>query len=115
MLFKIILEVEKKKPSFSIKQKNKISKSKSDVFQNLNPNCEPQLGRRKLYRNISKSRLVDKNNSENMIELSICWVLNFSDGFHSLKEISKKSNLPLKLIQKTAKLLVEKKLIKKIN
>ena len=48
-------------------------------------------------------------------EISICWVLNFSDGLHSLKEISQKSNLPLKLLRKTAKLLIEKKLLKKIN
>ena len=115
MLLKIILEIEKKKPLFKQTQKNKILKSKSEVYQNLNPNCEPQLGRRNLYRNMSKRRLVDKNDSENMVELSICWILNFSDGLHSLKEISQKSNLPLKLIQKTAKLLVEKKLLKKLN
>ena len=115
MLLKIILQIEKKKPSFNRNQKNETSKLKSEIYQNLNPYCEPQLGRRKLYRNISKSRLVDKKNSENMVELSICWVLNFSDGLHSLKEISEKSNLPLKLLRKTAKLLIEKKLLKKIN
>ena len=115
ILLKIILQIEKKKPSFNRKQKNETSKLKSEVYQNLNPYCEPQLGRRKLYRNISKSRLVDKKNSENMLELSICWILNFSDGLHSLKEISQKSNLPLKLLRKTAKLLIEKKLLKKIN
>jgi aminopeptidase-like protein len=115
MLLKIILQIEKKKPSFNRNQKNETSKLKSEIYQNLNPYCEPQLGRRKLYRNISKSRLVDKKNSENMVELSICWILNFSDGLHSLKEISQKSNLPLKLLRKTAKLLIEKKLLKKIN
>lgn len=115
MLLKIILQIEKKKPSFNRNQKNETSKLKSEIYQNLNPYCEPQLGRRKLYRNISKSRLVDKKNSENMLELSICWILNFSDGLHSLKEISQKSNLPLKLLRKTAKLLIEKKLLKKIN
>ena len=115
MLLKIILQIEKKKPSFNRNQKNETSKLKSEIYQNLNPYCEPQLGRRKLYRNISKSRLVDKKNSENMVELSICWILNFSDGLHSLKEISEKSNLPLKLLRKTAKLLIEKKLLKKIN
>ena len=115
MLLNIILQIEKKKPSFNRNQKNETSKLKSEIYQNLNPYCEPQLGRRKLYRNISKSRLVDKKNSENMVELSICWILNFSDGLHSLKEISEKSNLPLKLLRKTAKLLIEKKLLKKIN
>jgi aminopeptidase-like protein len=115
MLLKIILQIEKKKPSFNRNQKNETSKLKSEIYKNLNPYCEPQLGRRKLYRNISKSRLVDKKNTENMVELSICWILNFSDGLHSLKEISQKSNLPLKLLRKTAKLLIEKKLLKKIN
>ena len=114
MLYKIILELENKKPSFKKLKNQKILKSKTDVYLNLNPNCEPQLGRRKLYRNISKSRLVDKNDSENLLELSICWILNLSDGFHSLKEISKKSNIDLKLFQRTSKLLLEKKLLKKI-
>jgi len=114
MLYKIILEVENKKHSFKKIKKLTKPKSKDESYLNLNPNCEPQLGRRKLYRNISKSRLVDKNNSENLQELSICWILNLSDGFHSLKEISKKSNINLKLLRRTSKLLLEKNLLKKL-
>ncbi len=42
---------------------------------------------------------------------AIFWVLNLSDGFHSLKEISKRSNLELKLVQTATKLLETKKLV----
>ena len=46
--------------------------------------------------------------------MSIFWVLNFSDGIHSLEDISKKSGLSLELLKKSAKILVEKKLLKKL-
>ena len=115
MLCKIISKLEDEKIIDKNIQKEKIRKSKSHIYLNLNPKCEPQLGRRKLYRDISKSRLVDKNDSQNLIELSICWVLNFSDGYHSLNDISKKSSLSLKLLKQASKLLIEKNLLKKLN
>ena len=115
MLYKIILEIENEKFSVRKIEKSKNSKLKPETYLNLNLNCEPQLGRRKLYRNISKRRLVDKNNSENLLELSICWILNLSDGTNSLKEISKKSKIELKLIRNATKLLLEKNLLKKLN
>ena len=115
MLCKIISKLEDEKIIDKNIQKEKIRKSKSHIYLNLNPKCEPQLGRRKLYRDISKSRLVDKNDSQNLIELSICWMLNFSDGYHSLNDISKKSSLSLKLLKQASKLLIEKNLLKKLN
>ena len=47
-------------------------------------------------------------------QLAILWMLNFSDGMHSLEDISKKSRLSLELLKKSAKRLVEKKLLKKL-
>ena len=112
-LCKIISKLENEKNSENPKNK-KFIELKHDTYLNLKPKCEPQLGKRKLYREISKQRLVDKNDSENLKEMSIFWVLNFSDGMHSLEDISKKSELPLELLKKSAKILVEKKLLKKL-
>ena len=112
-LCKIISKLENDKNSENPKNK-KIIELKHDTYLNLNPKCEPQLGKRKLYREISKQRLVDKSDSENLKEMSIFWVLNFSDGTHSLEDISKKSELSLELLKKSAKILVEKKLLKKL-
>jgi aminopeptidase-like protein len=46
---------------------------------------------------------------------AIFWVLNLSDGFHSLEEIAKRSNLELELIQNATKLLETKKLVMRKN
>jgi aminopeptidase-like protein len=114
MLSDIILEFESKK---EIKEnpKNKINSKSKDVFINLKPKCEPQLGKRKIYRNISKRRLAGKMNSEDLSEIAIFWILNLSDGSYSLKDISKRSGLTLKLLRKTSKILMEKKLLKKLT
>ena len=112
-LCKIISKLENEKISEKPKNK-KIIKLKHDTYLNLQPKCEPQLGRRKLYTMKGASFGTDKNNPENIRQLAILWLLNFSDGMHSLREIAKKSDLSLLLLKKSAKILVEKKLLKKL-
>jgi aminopeptidase-like protein len=56
-------------------------------YLNLNPYCEPQLGKRNLYGSLGGKRI------ESNIH-TLLWVLNFSDGAHSLLEISQRSGLP---------------------
>ena len=48
------------------------------VYVNQNPKCEPQLGKRGLYRKMGGQAQAEDN------ELAMLWVLNFSDGDHSL-------------------------------
>lgn len=72
---------------------------------NLNPKCEPNLGKRGLYRLIG-------NNEIGINEEAVFWVLNYSDGKNSLLEISSKSKIDYKIIEKTAELLENKNLIK---
>ena len=115
MLLKIISNLDAKKITEEENEREIISDYKPNTFLNLNPKCEPQLGRRNLYREISNSRFVDKKNSQNLIEISIFWILSFSDGSHSLKDIAKKSNLPLKLLEKSSKLLIKKHLLKRLD
>lgn len=67
-------------------------------FCNQNPYCEPQLGRRNLYRSTGG----DAVGTEISARL---WVLNFSDGSHSLLDIAERSGLPFAAIHDAAKLL----------
>jgi len=46
--------------------------------------------------------------------LTILWVLNYSDGQHSLRDISLRSGIDFKQIKQAAKLLQAKKLLKQI-
>ena len=74
-------------------------------YQNLNPCCEPQLGKRGLYRSIGG--LPDAGQRE----LALLWVLNLSDSTHSLLDIAERADLPFDLIQQAAETLVAHKLL----
>lgn len=76
------------------------------VYVNLNPKCEPQLGKRGLYDAIGGS------SHSKISELAMLWILNLSDGHHSLLDIAEKANLPFELIRSTADLLHSHGLIK---
>jgi aminopeptidase-like protein len=67
-------------------------------YHSLNPYCEPQLGRRNLYHSTGG----EVNGSEISARL---WVLNFSDGQHSLLDIAERSGLPFGAISDAAELL----------
>lgn len=72
--------------------------------QNLNPKCEPQLGRRGLYRALG-------GQSNTGLEQALLWVLNFSDGRHSLLDIAKRSGSPFATIAQAATLLEQHELL----
>ena len=67
------------------------------TYINLNPMCEPQLGKRGLYRSVGG------DSAENVNELALLWVLNQSDGSQSLLEIAEKSEIPFHDLAKAAK------------
>jgi aminopeptidase-like protein len=74
-------------------------------YQNLNPHCEPQLGRRGLYRSLGGVPNAGQR------EQAMLWILNFSDGGHSLLDIAERANLPFDLIRQSADNLVERELL----
>ena len=76
-------------------------------YRNLNPYCEPQLGRRGLYRRTAG----DGINAEINARL---WVLNLSDGDHSLLDIAEQSKLPFAQISEAAELLCKAGLLARI-
>jgi aminopeptidase-like protein len=75
-------------------------------YVNQNPKCEPHLGKRGLYQNIGGQ--TDKR----IKELALLWVLNFSDGGHTLLDIADKSQLEFHTIKMAADALVEHGLLK---
>jgi aminopeptidase-like protein len=70
-------------------------------YLNMNPHCEPQLGRRGLYRTIG-----DASGGGKVKEMPLLWVLNFSDGEHSLLDIAERSGLPFDDIRAAADALI---------
>jgi aminopeptidase-like protein len=79
------------------------------TYVNLNPKCEPQLGKTGLYRMIGgpKKLMTD--------ELAILWVLNYSDGEHSLLDISDVSGIKFEQIKIAANALINCNLLKEKN
>jgi len=79
------------------------------TYLNLNPKCEPQLGKRGLYRTLGSQK------SGALNEQALFWVLNFSDGKHSLLDIARHSQLTFQQIKHAADTLLQKNLLQKIN
>jgi aminopeptidase-like protein len=77
-------------------------------YRNLNPYCEPQLGRRGLYRSMGGGPI------ESEINASL-WVLNLSDGENSLLDIAERSGQPFSLINQAAQTLCENRLLEVIS
>jgi aminopeptidase-like protein len=93
----------------------KVCQSVVDVLENeatyltLKPMCEPQLGRRGLYSAIGGAGESRGN------ELALLWVLNFSDGDHSLLDIAHRASLPFETVKNAAALLEEHRLLQLVQ
>jgi aminopeptidase-like protein len=79
---------------------------KNQAYTNTNPKCEPQLGERGLY------RLMGGSAEDNTKEMAMLWVLNLSDGQHSLLEIAERAQLSFDFIYQAAAALKEHGLLK---
>jgi aminopeptidase-like protein len=69
-------------------------------YRTLNPYCEPQLGKRNLYRSTGGEAIGVEINAR-------LWVLNLSDGRHSLLDVAQRSGLPFRAIRDAADILCE--------
>ena len=79
------------------------------TYLNLNPACEPQLGRRGLYGAIGGDK--DAYGKQ----MAMLWLLNLSDGRHSLLDIAERSGLPFATLHETAALLESHALLKRME
>jgi aminopeptidase-like protein len=70
------------------------------TYVNQSPKCEPQLGKRGLYRDIGDN------------EMAMLWVLNQSDGRHSLLDIAERSGCSFAAIRRAADRLESHGLLK---
>jgi aminopeptidase-like protein len=79
------------------------------VHVNQNPKCEPQLGKRGLYRAIGGLA------HSPAIEMAMLWVLNLSDGRHSLLDIAERSGLRFAEVERAAEVLRDHGLLKEAS
>jgi aminopeptidase-like protein len=77
-------------------------------YRNLNPYCEPQLGRRDLYKSTGGGTIGEEVNAR-------LWVLNLSDGTNSLLDVAERSGLPFGLLRDAAHLLHENGLLARVD
>jgi len=76
-------------------------------YCNQNPKCEPQLGRRGLYREMG-------GRDTKLQETAMLWVLNLSDGQHNLLDIAERSGLAFETVHEAAGLLLHHGLLKEV-
>jgi aminopeptidase-like protein len=75
------------------------------AYVNRYPKCEPQLGKRGLYQTLG-------GQTQNKLDqMALLWVLNLSDGCHTLLDIAEKSGYSFNAIKDAADLLLEQQLL----
>jgi aminopeptidase-like protein len=79
------------------------------TYVNLNPNCEPQLGKRGLYSAIGGDSEAARR------QLAMLWVLNLSDGEHSLLDIAERSAVMFRDVLSMAQLLQQHGLLAEVT
>jgi aminopeptidase-like protein len=70
------------------------------TYTNVTPYCEPQLGKRGIYDQIGPN------------QLAMLWVLNLSDGRHTLLDIAERSGIGFRSIRTAANVLLRFELLK---
>ena len=79
----------------------RLEQNYSPTYLNVNPKCEPRLGKHGLYHAFGA-----RPNAQE-IQQAILWVLNLSDGHRSLVDIAHRSAVPIKVLTEASKLLEE--------
>jgi aminopeptidase-like protein len=79
------------------------------TYVNLQPYGEPQLGRRGLYSAIGGHR------EPGRFQLALLWVLNLSDGRHSLLDIAERADMPFNLVREAASALQHVELLREAH
>jgi aminopeptidase-like protein len=77
------------------------------TMRNLQPYGEPQLGSRGLYGALGGTNIADA-------QLAMLWVLNLSDGEHSLFDISERADLEFDAVVRTAEVLEQHGLLAEV-
>jgi aminopeptidase-like protein len=78
-------------------------------LRNTNPKCEPQLGKRGLY------RMTGGHKDTRLVELAMLWVLNLSDGDHTLLDVAERSGMPFSAIAAATRALEDCGLLEELG
>jgi aminopeptidase-like protein len=78
-------------------------------YQNLFPYGEPHLGKRGLYDAIGGL------NECKTLQLALLWILNYSDGMHSISDIAMLSDIDITIMAEAASLLCNNSLLKEVK
>jgi aminopeptidase-like protein len=81
----------------------------SPRYRSLNPDCEPQLGRRGLYDAIG-----GKNESKSL-QLALLWVLAYADGDHTLDDLVGMSEMSAATLNRAVELLDKAGLLQRVD
>ncbi|MDF5737344.1 MAG: winged helix-turn-helix domain-containing protein [Nostoc sp. S13] len=79
------------------------------MYYNQNPKCEPQLGRRGLYQPYNGDQ------DSRLNQMATLWVLNLSDGQHTLLDIVERSGMSFDVIKYAADSLLAYELLTSKN
>lgn len=79
------------------------------IFENRSPKCEPQLGRRGIY------RAMGGHTNQAQLQTALLWVLNQSDGKHSLLDIAERSGVAFSTLRQAAETLRQHDLIAELR
>lgn len=79
------------------------------TYLNLDGKCEPQLGRRGLYQQIGGRQ------DSGSWQMALLWVLNLSDGRHSLLDIAERSGLAVDVLDAAAERLLQAGLLSQLT
>jgi aminopeptidase-like protein len=74
-------------------------------YRSLNPFCEPQLGKRGLYSAIGGEM------DAKSYQMALLWVLNLSDGDHTLLDIARRSGMAFGIVRAAADALLKADLL----
>lgn len=78
------------------------------TYLNLSPMCEPQLGKRGLYGSVGGASHAAAD------QLAMLWVLNLSDGRHTLLDVAARAGLPFPRIAAAARALEAAELLRAV-
>jgi aminopeptidase-like protein len=78
-------------------------------FVNRNPKCEPQLGTRGLYQGMGAGP------ERRDYEMALLWVLNLSDGEHTLLDIAERSDVSFAVVNRAAEALEKADLLDRLG
>lgn len=103
-----LVQPEYLEASFRVYQKIVQILERNVRYRNLNPFCEPQLGKRGLY------DAIGGQSDQKKLQMAMLWVLNLSDGENSLLDIAERSDYPFEIVHRISKILEERALLEEI-